>query len=236
MKVTIHQPDFMPWFGFFNKVAKVDTWILLDHVENNPKDAAFWGRRVQILVNGKPTWLSIPLRKSDEAERFGVPIKDMLINMNNRKIFEKNLRTVQMAYARAPYYRRHKHLVEEYFMDEEPSLLKRNMRFIKAVMVLLDMHQEIVSSSTLGVTTRSTQLLIDLLNKVGADTYVCGGGASGYQDDSSFAKNGIKLVYNNFTHPIYSQLRTDDIVQGLSIIDALFNAPNDYLRECIFSV
>ena len=50
MKTTIHQPDFMPWYGFFNKLSKVDVWVVLDHVENNPRNSSFWGKRVQILI------------------------------------------------------------------------------------------------------------------------------------------------------------------------------------------
>ena len=72
----------MPWFGFFNKIAKADDWILLDHVENNPRDTAFWPRRVPILVNGQPTWLSIPLFRPKEPGVIGMPIKDMTINID----------------------------------------------------------------------------------------------------------------------------------------------------------
>jgi len=228
---TIHQPDFMPWFGFFNKIAKADLWIVLDHVKNNPRDAAFWGRRVQILVNGQPTWLSITLNKPKDAGVIGIPIHDMTINLQDLKVMEKCLKTVRMAYVRAPFFAEHWDLVEVYFLAQGESLLKRNMQFIESVLRLLGIRTQVMYSSSLGVTTQSTQLLIDLLHKVSADTYLCGGGAQGYQQDDLFTANGISLQYNLFEHPIYRQLRTEQFVPGLSILDALFCMPLDLLAE-----
>ena len=223
----------MPWFGFFNKIAKVDTWILLDHVENNPRDAGFWGRRVRVLVNGQPFWLSIPLRRPSSPGVIGLPIRDMSINLAEQKSLEMSLLTVRMAYAKAPFFGHHIALIEEYFMSSEPSLVVRNMRFIRAVMDLLDIRTTIVESSSLRVETRGTQLLIDLLKAIDAGAYFCGGGASGYQKDEMFSANHICLEYNRFEHPVYPQLRSEIFVPGMSIIDALFNVPTDKLSEWV---
>jgi hypothetical protein len=233
MRATIHQPDFMPWFGFFNKIAKADTWIVLDHVVNNPRDAAFWGRRVRVLVNGHATWLSLPLQRPRVPGVIGVPIREMAINLDERNALEKGLRTVQMAYAKAPYYRHNIHLIEEYFMTSEPSLVVRNMRFIRSLMKMLEIRTATVESSSLGIDTRSTQLLVDLLDAVGAKTYLCGGGAGGYQKDELFATNGICLEYNHFEHPVYPQLKGPVFTPGLSIIDALFNVSIDKLSDWV---
>jgi hypothetical protein len=236
MRATIHQPDFMPWFGFFNKIAKADLWIVLDHVTNNPRDAAFWGRRVRILVNGQPTWLSITLNKPKETGVIGIPICDMTINLSDCRIMEKCLKTVQMAYARTPYFAQHWHLVEAYFLDKDASLSKRNMQFIESVMQILSITTPTIRSSSLGVTTKSNQLLIDLLAKVGADTYLCGGGAQGYQQDDLFKENGIRLEYNLFQHPVYAQRKATPFVPGLSILDALFYAGRDAVATWIRSI
>ena len=98
-----------------------------------------------------------------------------------------------MAYARAPYYAQYAPLIEEYFKDPDPSLINRNMRFIRAVMEILDIRTRIITSSSLEITSKSTQLLVDLLKEIGADTYLCGDGACGYQQDKLFSDNGIIL-------------------------------------------
>ncbi|MBI4375234.1 MAG: WbqC family protein [Elusimicrobia bacterium] len=233
MKATIHQPDFLPWLGLFDKIAHSDCWIVLDHVENNPRDAAFWGRRVSILVNGRATWLSVPLNKPTKHGVIGVPIRDMTINTAIADLQMNALKTIRMAYANAPFFSRYFHFAEAYFSDLDQNLMRRNMRFIEGVMRLLGIHTQIIYSSTLDVHTRSTQLLIDLLKKVGADTYRCGSGAQGYQEDHLFAKQGIILEYNNFQHPSYRQLRAPTFVPGLSILDALFFAGEETVASWV---
>lgn len=226
MIATIHQPDLFPWFGFFRKVARSDVWIVLDHVTNNPRDAAFWGRRVRILVNGQPHWLSLTLGRPTERGQVGMPIRDMTVVPNPATSPAKLLRTVREAYVRAPYFREHEWLVAEHLNDPDCNLMRRNMRFIERVLTILGVSTRIVYSSALGPpTTAQTALLTDLLAKVGADTYLCGLGASGYQDASLFESAGIRLLYNRFVHPVYRQVGSSSFVDGLSILDALFNMP-----------
>ena len=73
--VTIHQPDFMPWLGLFNKINNADELIVLDHVINNPKSPELWSRRVKMLIGGKDHWMSVTLKK-DEQNTF-IPINKM---------------------------------------------------------------------------------------------------------------------------------------------------------------
>lgn len=211
----------MPWLGFFKKISKVDHWIVLDHTTTNPKDAAFWGRRVKILVNGDGKWLSMPLSKPESAV-VGVPIRDINFSASDPKFWRKKLQTIQMAYASAPFFDKYFPIVQHFFDNSTLNLVERNMAFIKAVCSVLDITPEISFSSDYGISSRSTQLLVDLLKSRGARTYVCGDGASGYQDDELIIGNGIELEYNNFAHPVYPQLRTSAFVSGLSVIDALF--------------
>ena len=201
MIVTIHQPDFLPWLGFFNKISNSDYWIVLDHVSNNPRDSSFWGRRVRILINGKPEWLSIPLNRPTTSGKIGIPINKMIINTNLNKQLKKLPMTLRMAYSKSPFFSDYFSFVESWFIDEDPNLMRRNMIFIKKIMKILDIKTKIIFSSNIVTNSKSTQLLVDLIKNVGGDVYRCGGGADGYQDDDLFIKNGITLKYNNFPTP-----------------------------------
>ncbi len=221
MIVTIHQPDFMPWYGLFQKIAAADTWIVLDHTENNPRDAAFWGRRVKILNNGEGHWFSVTLNKAPKGV-VTMPISDMTLNLTNRKLFDKNIRTIQQAYAKTPFFRDYFYLVEQYFSHESDNLMVRNMQFITDVLAQLNIDTRVVYSSSLEVTKVSTELLVDMLKKVDATTYLCGNGADGYQKNELFAQAKIELMYNEVRHPSYTQIRCEKFVGGLSILDGLF--------------
>lgn len=223
MRVTIHQPDFMPWFGFFHKVGGADAWIVLDHVENNPRDAAFWGRRVRILVNGQAHWLSVPLARPAERGRVGVPLREMRLNPAEGRALSRSLTTVRMAYAATPHFDEFFPWVERCLAPDERTLMERNMEFIEAVFARLGRPVRILLSSGLAPTRSSTALLVELLKGVGATSYLCGQGAAGYQDDALFAEAGIALEYNRFDHPRYPQRRAAEFVPGLSLIDMLFH-------------
>lgn len=222
MIVAIHQPDFMPWYGFFNKINSADVWVVLDHTENNPRDAAFWGRRVKILVNGQEHWLSLTLNKPKEKEKIGIPIREMTLNLQNKKVMSKLKKTMHMAYSKAPNFDEFIHLVDDYFDSEEKRLMPRNMKFIDNIMSILNIDTQIVYSSDLVIESSSTDMLVEIIDRLDGDVYLSGTGAEGYQDVDLYKKNGIELAFNEFEHPKYEQLGTDQFIPGLSIIDMLF--------------
>jgi hypothetical protein len=233
MTVTIHQPDMMPWLGFFNKIYKADAWVILDHTTNNPRDAAFWGRRVKILVNGDGKWLSLPLKKPDIPGLIGIPINKMEFNNNDRTVYQKALKTVEDNYINSPYFRETYPIVEEFLLSTEKNMCKRNLSFIFRMMEVLNIETEIIYSSELECNFKSTELLVEILQKVNGNTYLCGGGAVGYQKDELFGQAGIKLCYNNYKHPVYDQLGAKNFIPGLSIIDAIFSIGVDRVRSLI---
>ena len=220
----------MPWYGFFNKISKVDTWIVLDHVENNPRKA-FWGRRVQILSNGNPFWLSIPLEKPKKQGQLGLPINLMEINLQENRNLEKSLKTIEQSYSKSINFDKYSFLLKDYFLTKEPNLVKRNMRFILDVMDILSICPKVIYSSSMNIKSSSTQLLVDILKEKEATEYLCGQGADGYQDLELFKLNDIQLTFNQFDHPTYKQLNTKDFFQGLSILDLLFNCDLEYVKE-----
>jgi hypothetical protein len=221
-KVTIHQPDFMPWLGFFNKINKADIFVVLDHTENNPRDSGFWGRRVKVISNKKDYWLSIPLVKPAKGI-IGQPISEMKINLNEKKNFKKSITLIKQNYAKTPYFSVVFPIIDNYFNSEEEFLCIRNMEFIKTIIKELNISTEIIYSSSLNCEKKSTELLIEIVNKTNGNIYLCGDGADGYQIDELFKNEEIGLEYNNFKHPIYNQINTDSFIPGLSIIDSLMN-------------
>lgn len=224
----------MPWLGFFVKVWRSDTFVVLDHVENNVKDGS-WFRRVRILAGGKPGWISIPLDRP-EIGPF-VPINQMQVSAGptTTRLFEKYKRSVQQSYAKARFFDEFFPLFSAHLDSETTSLSERNLAFIFAVLDKLQLDMDIVFSSNLGVTSNSNQLLIDILQVTGGSTYLCGDGADGYQDDALFEEAGISIVNNGFKPTPYPQVGMQEFVPGLSILDALFNLGAKGTRDLIVS-
>ncbi|MDA7531534.1 WbqC family protein [Akkermansiaceae bacterium] len=218
----------MPWLGFFKKVLNSDIFCVLDHVVNNPRDSAFWCRRVRILLDGKEHWLSIPIQK--EKGVLVKPINTMVLGDN-----KKALKQIYSAYAKLDYYDDYKYLVEDYFNSDVSSLVKRNMNFIEDVLNLLEYDGKLVYSSCIvDSKLASNNMLVKIVKELGGDTYLAGDGAKGYQDNKIFSSNNVQVIYNNFNGLEYKQAGDKNFVGGLSVIDALFNIGVTRTKELIY--
>jgi hypothetical protein len=217
--VAIHQPNFFPWLGYFNKIARADFFLLMDNVQF-PKKGGNWSNRVRFLINRQPMWVTMPVVRSYHSVR---PIKEIQLD-NNTPWRTKILRAVQTNYGRAPFYEQIFPFLTDLINNPTDSITDHNCFAIAAMSdaVKLDASR-LIRGSTLDAEGHSTDLLINMVKAVGGTAYLCGGGASGYQEDEKFAAEGIELIYQNFQHPVYPQTNVDEFVPGLSIVDALMN-------------
>jgi hypothetical protein len=217
--VAIHQPTFFPWLGYYDKIARSDVFIVLDNVQF-PKTGGIWGNRVRILINGQPAWITVPIVRAYHGTRL---ISEMQIN-NASPWRDKLLKTLQVNYARAPFYEAIVHILAELINYPADSLADFNVNSIRALASALGIDSaKFVLGSTLTVNGSATDLLIDMVKAVGGTTYLCGGGAGGYQEDEKFTAAGLGLLYQDFQHPQYPQWNAKDFIPGLSIVDALMN-------------
>lgn len=229
--VAIHQPNFLPWMGFFNKIARSDAFILLDEVQF-PKTGGSWINHVHILVNGQEAWMTIPIVRDYHGLR---KISEMEIN-DATPWRETMLKTLQMNYARSSFFKEIFPIVTEWLHFKTKILVEFNLNALQRLIDLLSLSQtELILQSSLSVETKSTDMLIDLVSAVHGNTYLCGGGAEGYQEDEKFQTAGIKLIYQNFQHPIYPQRANAQFVHGLSILDALMSCGVEETRNLLFN-
>jgi hypothetical protein len=216
--VAIHQPNFLPWLGFFAKLARADVFVLLDDAQFQKKGGT-WTNRVKLLVSGEPTWVTVPVDRGYHGVR---SIAEMRIGPE-RRWRDKLTRTIAQAYARAPGYEQTMPAVERVLEQPTDRLVELNESGIRALAGLLDLDEsKLVRSSTLGVESTATERLVELTRAVGGDVYLSGDGAAGYQEDELFAEAGIQLRKLRFSHPRYPQPGGRH-VPGLSAVDALMS-------------
>lgn len=218
MIISIHQPDFFPWLGVFDKINRSDVFVYLDHVINNPRDP-LWTKRVQMLVNGSPYWLTIPLERP--KEKVFIPINEMKISRALKP--EKQLRLIEQSYRKTSYFDEVFPLIEEFYEADENLIGTRNIKFIDKVCNKLEIQNRKAISSDFQFNSSSNELLIDIIKHFDANEYLHGKGALDYQNNSLFEKENIKLTYQDFRHPIYEQYKVTTFISGLSIIDPLMN-------------
>jgi hypothetical protein len=220
MIVAIHQPNFFAWLGFFQKIVRSDVFVLLDHVQL-PRKGGSWINRVKLLVSGVPQWMTAPVQRP--ANR---PQSIMHARFDERAPWrEKLLKTLDANYRQAPHFREAIDLLEPLILCRATGPAEYNMLAIEGIRTALGFGRtRLVRSSSLSPRSDASELLVELCRQVGATTYLCGDGASEYQDDTVFARAGLAVAYQRFQHPRYPQIGAPaEFVPGLSVIDALMN-------------
>lgn len=217
--VAIHQPNFFPWLGYFDKIARADVFIFLDDVQF-PKTGGSWSNRVKLLLGGAGSWVTAAIDRDYHGTR---TISQMNFLASN-PWREKTLKTLETNYRKHPFHRETMAVIEPLLTNSEANIAAYNIHAVTTLSSLLGLDTtKLRRSSDLPHEGHSNELLCLLTQSVGGAMYMCGGGADGYQDESVFKAAGIKLVRQAFVHPAYSQVKTGDFVPGLSIIDALMN-------------
>lgn len=228
--VAIHQPNFFPWLGYFDKIARADVFVVLDHVQFPKTRDGNWTNRVKMDVYGTPDWVTMPLVRGYEGLR---RIDEMQID-HQSPWRRKLLRSLQDSYGRAEHFRDVFPAIATLVNNPADLVADYNVNAIAAICAGLGLPTtHFVRSSTLGVDGGKTDLLVNVVHRVGGNAYLAGGGAGGYQDDAQLSAAGIEIEYQSFAHPIYPQRAGATFVAGLSILDALFHAGFDGVARAL---
>lgn len=232
MIVAIHQPNFFPWLGYFHKIAHSDCFILLDDAQF-PKKKGTWINRVRLLVAGKPKWVTAPIKRNYHGT---LKINEMSFD-DHEDWRKKAIKTLEMNYAKAEFFDENIEMVRSLMENRQDNIAEYNISVIKNLSSYIGLgHKRFVRSSEYSLGSTATQRLIDLVNAVGGNTYLSGNGAQGYQENALYPKHRIKLEFQNFNHPKYSQIRSNEFHPGLSIIDALMNLGREKTARLFMSL
>jgi hypothetical protein len=216
--VAIHQPTFLPWLGWWDKLVRADVLVLLDDVQF-PKKGGTWMNRVRMLVGGEPHWVTVPVDRAYTGTR---SVREMRID-ESKPWRENVLATIRSSYAHAPFADEVLPIVETTLANRTERVAAFNERTIRLLASRLALDTtKLVRQSELGLSGTGTQLLAELCLAVGGDTYLSGDGADGYLEPDLFRSTGVALVYQEFTPPRYAQ-PVEGYVAGLSVIDALMS-------------
>lgn len=221
MIVSIHQPQYLPWLGYFDKIDRADVFCYLDNVQFKKNE---WQNRNRIKTVKGWQWITVPV-----AYRFGQKISEVGIaaNVNWGK---KHIQSLVTNYAKAPFFDEHIGFFKQALSQKWSGLSELNIAMIEYIGKALGIENtKTVLASGLGPCDDQTGRLIDICRAVNADTYLSGREGANYMKMDMFREAGIRVVFQDFHHPEYPQL-FGDFVSHLSAIDLLFNCGGEGLR------
>jgi hypothetical protein len=222
MKVAIHQPQYLPWLGYFDKIDQADCFVLLDDVQFKKNE---WQNRNKIKTAAGWQWLTVPV-----LHRFPQRICEVRINRTD-PWSRKHLQALTSNYSSAPFFDLHRPFFEEIYGREWTLLVDLNVVAITYLAETLGIRTKLVMASSLPVPAEleATDRLISICQAVGANTYLSGVGGREYLDLAPFEEAGIGVLFQAFQTRPYPQ-RFGAFVADLSIVDLLFNCNDQSLQ------
>lgn len=215
MRVTIHQPEFLPWLGFFHKVSLADQLILLDDVQFRKN---YFQNRNRILAGGKPAWLTIPVKRAGLSTN----INEIQIASDTNKHWKHKIETsVRQSYGRSPYFDSIFNSFSKLLEQSNDLLVSLNIPLIQWMLDEFGLANETVLSSTFNLDSTGSHRILDICCAIGATTYISGISGKDYLDLEEFEKSGISVEFQEFHHPIYEQL-VPNFTPLISALESLF--------------
>ena len=217
--VAIHQPQFLPYLGFFHKVASCDLFVVLDEVQFQWRGVQ---HRNRIKTDKGARWLTVPVLHGSHQRTNEVEIDP------TEPWQRRQMNALRASYARAPFYREYAPELHRILERSWSRIAELDDALTAWVMHAASITTPTVRQSELGVDGHSSELLAGICNAVGADRYLSGPGGRRYMDLGIFEDAGVTVVWQEFTPPRYEQMFPEaGFLPDLSVVDALFSCGPD---------
>jgi hypothetical protein len=224
MILAAHQPNYLPYLGFFHKIAQADIFVILDNVQFVKGGKFGWMNRNRIRSKDGWIWLTVPVLTKGKFQQL---IMDTQIN-NILPWGKKHFNALYHNYHRAPYFTKYSGFFEEMYKRQWEKFSDLSIEIIAYLIKELGIHVQIAKGSEIDACGKAADHVVNICKKLNADTYISGLHGKDYLDESLFLKENIKLSYQDFIHPVYKQ-QFAGFVPELSTIDLLFNYGPDSL-------
>ena len=214
MRVAIHQVNYLPWLGFFNKLKQVDKFVMYDIADYVKNDIQ---NRNKIRTNEGWIYLTIPIEKKYHRK----PFYDVLIP-ENKKWMKKHWNALQLNYSKTDYFNSYKDFFERIYKKEFKTLFELNEEIVIYLMKEFGINVDVVKTTNLELNRnlKGTDVLLEIMDRVEGKEYITGEGSKTYLEENKFEE--VKLIYQNYKHPVYKQ-RFSGFEPYMAAIDLLFN-------------
>jgi len=187
MKIAIHQPEHLPWLGYFDKMAKVDLHVFLDNVQYRKN---YFQNRNRIETG----WLTVPVITRGHISS---QIKDMRID-NTQPWQRKYWGKLSQCYSKCPHYKNHSDTIKSIVMSDYEFLVDINYAFIDFFKRCFAINTPTILASDLTVNGNKSDIILDICREMKANTYLSGLSGRKYLDLKKFQEAGIGIEFHDY--------------------------------------
>ena len=211
--ISIRQPGYLPYLGFFKKIQSVDEFIFLNDVQYSRGD---WDNRNKIRTTEGSLWLTVPILNNSKKL-----LNEVKIDNSSSWIY-KHKSAIKHNYENSLFFDKYWNHIEEILDKSYTKLLELNIALINYFISVLKIKTKIIFSSDLNLDSTGSEKLLDICKNCNAQIYLSGELGTNYLNEKIFEKEGIQVIFEKFIHPTYSQ-KFEEFIPNMSIIDLLFN-------------
>jgi hypothetical protein len=198
MILSVHQPTYLPWLGYFDKLIRSDVFVFLDTVQFEKN--GFINRNRIKTPNG-PIWLTVPVKSKGHTSS---TLQETEID-NRQGWKEKHLKSIRLNYGKAPRFKYGYPKLEALYGEEHFLLADLCFRHLEFWLNEMQVEKKIIRSSSLPVEGKKSDLIFNLCSHWGADCYISGALGRNYLDEEKFMNAGIRVEYQDYRYPVYPQ-------------------------------
>ena len=219
MILSAHQPAYLPWLGYFDKIRKADIFVFLDTVQFEKNSFI---NRNKIKTSQGPQWLTIPVKTKGHIT---TTLQDTMVD-NSQPWRSKHLKSIEMNYRKTLFFKEYFPKLEVLLNVPEQTVAELCWQQLQFWLTEFNIKTKVVRSSDLAITSKKSNLVLDLCMDFKANNYLSGVLGKDYLDESSCATKGISVQFQEFQHPLYPQL-WGKFLPYMSIIDYWMNCGSD---------
>ena len=220
MTISIHQPNYFPWLGYFYKIFQSDIFVFLDDV--------------QFSNEGMHNYHYI--KTPQGSLRLKIPVEqhmgDLILDVQTKDQFgwkDKHLKTIEANYKKSAFFADIFGDYRQLILHDYKTLSDMNISIVGFIMNKFGINTQLIKSSELKIESTKEEKVMDICNALQATTYYSGIGARAYQNESDFSNRGLELRYSVFKPFEYEQL-WGDFQSNVTVLDYLMNCGYDWQR------
>lgn len=221
MIVAVHQPQYLPWLGYFDKILRADVFVLLDNVQFKKNE---WQNRNKIKTAQGWQWLTVPV-----LYKFPQLIYEVAVNQAV-PWQHKHRQAIITNYRKARYFNYLEEFFEEIFATKWDSISGLNIAALRRLAEVLGIETPVFVASELGqFPEHPDERLIKITKHFDGDTYLAGSGGREYMDLGRYKRHNVDVIFQEYKHPLYNQL-FGEFEPYMSVIDLILNHGDESLR------
>jgi len=215
MIISVHQPAYLPWLGYFEKISRSDVFVFLDTVQFEKNS---YINRNKIKTPQGWQWLTIPVKVKGHTDS---TLEDTEID-DTQPWRAKHLKSIEMNYRKAPFFSECFPKIERLLSLPTGNLAELCWQQLSFWIGEFGINTTMIRASQLNIDSCKSELVLDICKYFSVDHYLSGAMGRGYLVENDFSSAGIAVEYQNFIHPAYPQ-RWGDFEPYMAIVDYLMN-------------